>query len=193
MRGAPHTQILPRVDRTGPEPPITNAVHGHRRDARLHETTFVQDGIVYKHVPDIKTFERLVRKSTMAELLEQLPDHLRCPVTKRPLSDAVVLPCCEETIGNFALLCLTETENVLDESGPLRCGRCKQPMRVDDVVANLAMRELVCEALRDPRLDEVREGARLAAARRTPPRGTHRRTPLHAVRGHPFRTSPPVA
>ena len=103
------------------------------------------DGQKVQRLVDQRTCDRLEATRLAIQMREQrvaeLPAWLLCPFTSKPMYDAIFLPCCGITVSNeAALLGKAFFSNEASENACVKCGSV---LRVDDVVQDRKVRQLV--------------------------------------------------
>ncbi|RHY33339.1 hypothetical protein DYB32_001713 [Aphanomyces invadans] len=90
--------------RTGIPTSLIKAVEGPNQAPGFTVVNTGPNGGLAIVVPQVKAFEKLVKSSGGGSGIDQYrlvpPDHLACPICKRLMQDAVLIPCCHELIPN---------------------------------------------------------------------------------------------
>nr|CCA26296.1 conserved hypothetical protein [Albugo laibachii Nc14] len=102
--------------------------------------------------PQNKNFSKLMAKSGGSATLDQLilspPDHLACPICKRLMNDAVLIPCCSESACDECLRAALIDRNLV-------CVLCNAPnMSPEKLLPNKVLRASVDEFLRRARTEQ---------------------------------------
>ncbi|ETV80069.1 hypothetical protein H257_06470 [Aphanomyces astaci] len=96
-------------------------------------------------VPQVKAFEKLVKSSGGGSGLDQYrlvpPDHLACPICKRLMQDAVLIPCCHESACDGCIRDALISHN-------LTCPLCRKSMSPENLIPNKGTRASVEEFLK---------------------------------------------
>ncbi|KAL1519430.1 hypothetical protein AB1Y20_022953 [Prymnesium parvum] len=132
------------------------------------------DGSIARMVADESQFVKATKDSSSKVDDADVPEELRCPVTRKLFRNAVLLPCCGASVSDNAV-----SQALIDEGGAAgaTCVLCgTQGVAVDELVPNRQMRDAVDAFLEDVKGANIKPGSEVANAMSRGQRADNRQT-----------------